>query len=116
MLGFDGRELIRRVETNTIDELSAGDLTGGRTIAATGTIEPDGTVGEVGGVVQKTAAVRRAAANRQSPESSERAGGTIKLVFETMKVEFTRRRALLMTPFAFAGAAVLGAGPVAGGP
>jgi PDZ domain-containing protein len=45
-----------------IDELSAGDLTGGRTIAATGTIEPDGSVGEVGGVVQKTAAVRRAGA------------------------------------------------------
>jgi len=45
-----------------IDELSAGDLTGGRTIAATGTIEADGSVGDVGGVVQKTAAVRRAGA------------------------------------------------------
>jgi PDZ domain-containing protein len=45
-----------------IDQLSAGDLTGGRTIAATGTIEPDGSVGDVGGVVQKTAAVRQAGA------------------------------------------------------
>jgi Lon-like protease len=45
-----------------IDELSQGDLTGGRTIAATGTIEPDGSVGPVGGVAQKTAAVRQAGA------------------------------------------------------
>ena len=45
-----------------IDELNPGDLTGGRKIAATGTIESDGSVGDVGGVVQKTAAVRRAGA------------------------------------------------------
>ncbi|ARZ69884.1 hypothetical protein M1P56_03355 [Streptomyces sp. HU2014] len=36
-----------------------GDLTGGRTIAGTGTIEPDGTVGAVGGVPLKTQAARR---------------------------------------------------------
>ncbi|MBT2383805.1 PDZ domain-containing protein [Streptomyces sp. ISL-11] len=36
-----------------------GDLTGGRTIAGTGTIEPDGTVGPVGGVPLKTQAARR---------------------------------------------------------
>ena len=41
-----------------IDRLSAGELTGGRNVAVTGTIEIDGTVGDVGGVVQKTAAVR----------------------------------------------------------
>ena len=45
-----------------IDELGTGDLTGGRLIAATGTIEPDGSVGDVGGVTQKTAAVRNAGA------------------------------------------------------
>ena len=45
-----------------IDDLTAGDLTGGRTIAVTGTINPDGTVGDVGGVVQKTKAVRNAGA------------------------------------------------------
>ncbi|MDP9073218.1 MAG: PDZ domain-containing protein [Actinomycetota bacterium] len=45
-----------------IDDLSTGDLTGGRNIAVTGTINPDGTVGEVGGVVQKTVAVRNAGA------------------------------------------------------
>ncbi|WP_404815488.1 S16 family serine protease [Streptomyces thermolineatus] len=38
---------------------SGGDLTGGRTIAGTGTIEPDGTVGPVGGVPLKTQAAKR---------------------------------------------------------
>lgn len=36
-----------------------GNLTGGRTIAGTGTIAPDGTVGAVGGVPLKTQAARR---------------------------------------------------------
>ncbi|MEU8538614.1 S16 family serine protease [Streptomyces sp. NPDC048717] len=36
-----------------------GDLTGGRTIAGTGTISPDGTVGAVGGVALKTQAAAR---------------------------------------------------------
>jgi PDZ domain-containing protein len=38
-----------------IDALTPGDLTGGRRVAATGTIELDGSVGRVGGVAQKTA-------------------------------------------------------------
>lgn len=38
---------------------SGGDLTGGRTIAGTGTIDPDGKVGAVGGVALKTQAARR---------------------------------------------------------
>ena len=38
---------------------SGGDLTGGRTIAGTGTIGTDGTVGAVGGVALKTQAARR---------------------------------------------------------
>jgi PDZ domain-containing protein len=45
-----------------LDKLSTGDLTGGRVIAATGTINPDGSVGPIGGIVQKTAAVRKAGA------------------------------------------------------
>lgn len=45
-----------------IDTLSGGHLTGGRTIAATGTISPAGTVGAVGGVPEKTVAVERAGA------------------------------------------------------
>lgn len=43
-----------------IDKLAGGDLTGGRIVAATGTIRPDGSVGDVGGVAQKTVAVERA--------------------------------------------------------
>ncbi len=42
-----------------LDELTPGELTGGKEIAATGTIDLDGNVGEVGGVKQKVAAVRR---------------------------------------------------------
>ncbi|MFI5685678.1 S16 family serine protease [Streptomyces sp. NPDC051636] len=38
---------------------SGGDLTGGRTIAGTGTISADGKVGAVGGVALKTQAARR---------------------------------------------------------
>ncbi|WP_037675369.1 S16 family serine protease [Streptomyces griseus] len=38
---------------------SGGDLTGGRTIAGTGTIDADGKVGAVGGVGLKTQAARR---------------------------------------------------------
>jgi PDZ domain-containing secreted protein len=45
-----------------LDTLTAGDLTGGHTVAATGTISPDGQVGPVGGVQQKTIAVEKAGA------------------------------------------------------
>ena len=45
-----------------IDKLSGGDLTGRRTVAATGTIDAAGDVGDVGGVAQKTIAVERAGA------------------------------------------------------
>jgi PDZ domain-containing protein len=45
-----------------IDKLSGGHLTGGRTIAATGTIDAKGSVGDVGGVAQKTVAVERGGA------------------------------------------------------
>ena len=45
-----------------IDKLSSGRLTGGRIVAATGTIDQDGNVGDVGGVAQKTIAVERAGA------------------------------------------------------
>jgi len=38
---------------------SGGDLTGGRTIAGTGTITPDGKVGPVGGVALKTQSAKR---------------------------------------------------------
>lgn len=40
-----------------IDELTEGELTGGRQVAVTGTIELDGTVGPIGGLRQKASAV-----------------------------------------------------------
>lgn len=46
-----------------IDSLTPGELTGGRKVAVTGTIEIDGRVGDVGGVAQKTSAVRKAGAD-----------------------------------------------------
>lgn len=46
-----------------IDELSPGELTGGRSVAVTGTIDNQGTVGLVGGVAQKTVTARRAGAD-----------------------------------------------------
>lgn len=45
-----------------IDTLSGGNLTGDRTVAATGTMDDKGNVGDVGGVPQKTVAVERAGA------------------------------------------------------
>lgn len=45
-----------------LDGLSGGHLTGGHTVAVTGTIAPSGAVGPVGGVAQKTVAVQRAGA------------------------------------------------------
>jgi PDZ domain-containing protein len=46
-----------------LDRLAGGDLTGGRVVAATGTIDPTGAVGEIGGLPQKTVAVERAHAS-----------------------------------------------------
>jgi PDZ domain-containing protein len=43
-----------------IDELSPGDLTGGRDVAVTGEIQLEGTVGAIGGLPQKASAVRQA--------------------------------------------------------
>jgi PDZ domain-containing protein len=45
-----------------LNSLGGGNLTGGRIVAATGTIRPDGTIGDVGGVQQKTVAVNEAGA------------------------------------------------------
>jgi PDZ domain-containing protein len=42
-----------------IDELSPGNLTGGRNIAVTGTISLDGSVGAIGGLAQKVSAVHQ---------------------------------------------------------
>ena len=46
-----------------IDELTPGELTGGRRVAVTGTIRIDGTVGGIGGLAQKVSAVRQLGAD-----------------------------------------------------
>ncbi len=45
-----------------IDDLTEGELTGGRNVAVTGTIDAAGNVGQVGGVAQKTVTARNAGA------------------------------------------------------
>ena len=45
-----------------VDTLTEGDLTGGRTVAGTGSIDPDGTVGAIGGIRQKLIGARRGGA------------------------------------------------------
>lgn len=69
-----------------LDELTPGELTGGRRVAATGTIELDGSVGEIGGIVQKTAAVIRAGVDVFLVPTAEfkaaraRAGSKVKVI------------------------------------
>lgn len=43
---------------SVLDELTPGNLTGGKRVAVTGEISDDGTVGEIGGVGQKAVAAR----------------------------------------------------------
>jgi PDZ domain-containing protein len=45
---------------SVLDILTPGDLTGGSSVAATGTIAFDGSVGPIGGIEQKTVAAREA--------------------------------------------------------
>ena len=42
-----------------LDELTPGDLTGGKKVAVTGTIGADGSVGPIGGAQQKAVTARR---------------------------------------------------------
>jgi PDZ domain-containing protein len=46
-----------------LDELTTGNLTGGKKVAATGTIGVDETVGPIGGIALKTIAVERSGAD-----------------------------------------------------
>ncbi len=69
-----------------LDSVTAGELTGGKKVAATGTMELDGKVGNVGGVAQKTAAVRAAGAQYflvpadEFGEATSHAGNELKVV------------------------------------
>ena len=55
--------MIRKAALTIVDELTPGDLAGGKKVAATGTIAGDGTVGPIGGIAQKTITVSRAGAD-----------------------------------------------------
>ena len=63
-----------------LDLLTAGELTGGLKVAATGELAPSGAVGPVGGVAQKVVAVKRAGAKvfivpkQNEAEAKEKAG------------------------------------------
>jgi PDZ domain-containing protein len=64
-----------------IDDLTPGDLTGGKNVAVTGTIQPGGTVGPIGGVQQKAVTAERAGAKLflvpmpELKDARSRAGG-----------------------------------------
>jgi PDZ domain-containing protein len=69
-----------------LDQLTAGELTGGHRVAATGTMELDGRVGDVGGVPQKTASVVQGrydlflVPSGEADQARARAGTTVKVV------------------------------------
>ncbi|MEX2420353.1 MAG: S16 family serine protease, partial [Actinomycetota bacterium] len=61
--GIGGPSAGLMISLGLYDELTPGDLAGGRTIAGTGTISADGTVGPIGGVTEKLIAARAAGAD-----------------------------------------------------
>jgi PDZ domain-containing protein len=68
-----------------IDDLTPGDLTGGRKVAVTGTIDGTGAVGKVGGVPQKAVAARSAGAHlmivpREEVRDARAKAGDMKVV------------------------------------
>jgi len=69
-----------------VDQLTPGELTGGRKVAVTGTIGFDGVVGPVGGIPQKTETVRRAGAKlflvpvEQVAEAKSKAASGVEIV------------------------------------
>ncbi len=73
-----------------LDQLTEGELTGGRKVAVTGTINAAGDVGAVGGVVQKTAVVRDLGVDTfivpdglgeaEMAEVAERAAGEVEII------------------------------------
>ncbi|MFP5317406.1 MAG: PDZ domain-containing protein [Acidimicrobiia bacterium] len=69
-----------------LDLLTAGELTGGLKVAATGELAPSGAIGPVGGVGQKVVAVKRAGAEvfivpkQNEAEAREKAGDGLRIL------------------------------------
>jgi Lon-like protease len=76
-----------------IDELTPGDLTGGKNIAVTGEIDVNGNVGAIGGLPQKASAVRQTGTKyfivpaSQSKESLEKAREVVEGEVEIIPVK-----------------------------
>ncbi|WP_322768045.1 PDZ domain-containing protein [Frankia sp. Cr1] len=88
-----------------IDLLTPGQLTGGRTIAGTGTIDASGTVGPIGGIQQKLLGARRSGAvvflvpAANCPDARESAPAGLRLVrVETLKGAIDDLNALADSP------------------
>lgn len=84
--GVDGNSAGLAFTLGILDGLTPGELTGGLTIGASGTIEADGGVGPVGSVGLKAVAVREAGADTflvpagQGAEARARAGDRLEIV------------------------------------
>ena len=77
-----------------IDALTPGELTGGKQVAVTGTIDPDGNVGEIGGLPQKAVAARTAHAQIFIvPACSRRTAASKDLATARKRVRQERRAA-----------------------
>lgn len=70
-----------------LDKLTPGDLTGGKVVAATGTMSVSSRVGDIGGIRQKTVAVKRAGAdvflvpiNEVQPALDEAKGSKLEVI------------------------------------
>ena len=84
--GVDGNSAGLAFTLAILDLLTPGELTGGRSIGVTGTIEADGDVGPVGSVDLKAVAMQEAGVDRllvpagQGGEAASRAGDALEVV------------------------------------
>jgi Lon-like protease len=92
-----------------IDKLTPGSLTGGRTVAGTGTIDAFGTVGPIGGIQQKIAAAVKAGATvflapaSECSDASGAAPASLTVVkVDTLKTAVSALKAIAAGSTAFA--------------
>lgn len=84
--GVDGNSAGLAFTLSLADMLTPGELTGGKRIGVTGTIEADGKVGPVGSIAKKTVAMRRAGVDyllvpaAQGAEAAAHADETLEVI------------------------------------